>query len=243
MDSSLPVFVSQMHLPYSSQLQIPPEPPYLARVFLPRKHTFLHRKRLALSHQSLELFTRDQRRLREFAAQATPDISSVIVILPITQRTNIILKALAAGKIGEVTFSPHTVNFMNKESKWFKTPWRTVPDYQGGFLLDDTLHVILPIAMTYLSSSHSIYELSFAAPSPSRSDAGRGLAAITGTDGWLQVQQTMACDLIHNVENGFKSGTRDANGVLGPKKEEVIDEPMRGVELEQVSFFAAIDEN
>ncbi|KAG1744233.1 hypothetical protein EDB19DRAFT_1827115 [Suillus lakei] len=39
----------------------------------------------------------------------------------------------------------------------------------------------------------------------------------------------------------YQSATRDANGILGPEKEEVIDEPIRGVELEQASFFGALD--
>lgn len=303
------------------------------------------------------VYSRSEKTVREFAAKVTTllsttpdvyfdgdpsfnldallarsDISSVIIVLPITQQPSIILKALAAGKhvlsekpvapdvasgakliaqyeaqykpkglvwriaenfeaepghivasraiaagkIGKVTFfSSHTVNFIDKDSKWYNTPWRTVPDYQGGFLLDGGVHfvaalrVILPSAMTHLSgfaslnkewlaphdtinaiiknadNSHGIYELTFAAPSPSRSDAGRGII-ITGTDGWLQVQETLAHDLIHNVEKRIfritiKSATRDANGKLGPEKEEVIDEPIRGVELEQASFFAALD--
>lgn len=303
------------------------------------------------------VYSRSEKTAREFATQATTilsttpdvyfdgdpssnldallarsDISSVIVILPITQQPSIVLKALAAGKhvlsekpvapdvasgakliaqyeaqykpkglvwriaenfeaepgfilagraiaagkIGKVTFfSSCTVNFIDKNSKWYNTPWRTVPDYQGGFLLDGGVHsvaalrVILPSAMTHLSgfaslnkewlaphdtintiiknadSSHGIFELSFAAPSPSRSDSGRDIV-ITGTDGWLQVQQTLARDLVHNVDKPIfritiKSATRDANGELGPEKEEVIDEPIRGVELEQASFFAALD--
>jgi predicted dehydrogenase len=303
------------------------------------------------------VYSRSETTAREFATQATTflsttpdvyfdgdpssnldallarsDISSVIIILPITQQPSIVLKALAAGKhvlsekpiapdvasgakliaqyeaqykpkglvwriaenyeaepgfivagraiaagkIGKVTFfSSRTVNFIDKDSKWYKTPWRTVPDYQGGFLLDGGVHsvaalrVILPSAMTHLSgfaslnkewlaphdtintiiknadSSHGIFELSFAAPSPSRSDAGRGIV-ITGADGWLHIQQTLARDLIHNVEKPIfritiKFATRDANGELGPEKEEVIDEPIRGVELEQASFFAALD--
>ncbi|KAG2739881.1 NAD(P)-binding protein [Suillus brevipes Sb2] len=303
------------------------------------------------------VYSRSEKTAREFATQATTilsttpdvyfdgdpssnldallarsDISSVIVILPITQQPSIVLKALAAGKhvlsekpvapdvasgakliaqyeaqykpkglvwriaenfeaepgfilagraiaagkIGKVTFfSSRTVNFIDKNSKWYNTPWRTIPDYQGGFLLDGGVHsvaalrVILPSAMTHLSgfaslnkewlaphdtintiiknadSSHGIFELSFAAPSPSRSDSGRDIV-ITGTDGWLQVQQTLARDLVHNVDKPIfritiKSATRDANGELGPEKEEVIDEPIRGVELEQASFFAALD--
>jgi predicted dehydrogenase len=37
--------------------------------------------------------------------------------------------AIAAGKIGEVIFfKTVVVNYIDKESKWYKTPWRTVPD-------------------------------------------------------------------------------------------------------------------
>ena len=63
-------------------------------------------------------------------------------------------KILAGGKIGKVTsFNVRVVNFVAKDSKWYKTPWRTIPDvstrsiynnnalltrwfqYQGGFLV------------------------------------------------------------------------------------------------------------
>jgi hypothetical protein len=107
----------------------------------------------------------------------------------------------------------------------------------------DTINATIKTA----DGSHGIFELSFAAPSPSRSSAGGGGGIIvTGTDGWLQVQQTQACDFVYNVKKPvfritIKSATRDANGVLGPEKEEVIDEPIRGVEREQASFFAALD--
>ncbi|KAG1883725.1 hypothetical protein F4604DRAFT_1499907, partial [Suillus subluteus] len=35
-------------------------------------------------------------------------------------------RAIAAGKIGKITFfSSHTINFIDKDSKWYKTLWRT----------------------------------------------------------------------------------------------------------------------
>ncbi|EGN93485.1 hypothetical protein SERLA73DRAFT_189645 [Serpula lacrymans var. lacrymans S7.3] len=263
------------------------------------------------------------------ALLARADISSVIVVLPITQQPSIILKALAAGKhvlsekpvapdvasgarliatynaeykpkglvwrvaenfeaepgyiavgrairagkIGKVVFfSLRVVNYIDQESKWYKTPWRTIPDYQGGFLLDGGVHstaslrVMLPSSLTHLSGfaslnkdylaphdtintilkaadgSHGIFELSFAAPSASRSSIGNG-TIITGTDGYLTVAQTKVQD---PVTGGDKSvfrvtikSVKTENGKAGPEKEEVIDEAVRGVELELASFFAA----
>lgn len=123
------------------------------------------------------------------------DISTVIVVLPITLQPSIVLKALAAGKhvisekpvapdvvsglkliatyeaeykpkglvwrvaenfevepgyttaaeairvgkIGKVIFfSSRGVGCMDKESKWYKTPWRTVPDVSRSISLSDS---------------------------------------------------------------------------------------------------------
>ncbi|KAG1755291.1 uncharacterized protein EDB91DRAFT_1077261 [Suillus paluster] len=332
------IFVKEAHLPALQTLG--PLAPKLKAVYSRSEKSAreIATEATALLNTTPDVYFDGNPSLNLDALLARSDISSVIIVLPITQQPSIVFKALAAGKhvlsekpiaadvasgakliaqyeaqykpmglmwrvaenwevepghiaagraiaagkIGKVTFfSSRTVNFMNKDSKWYKTPWRTIPDiwpvsgsiglnqYQGGFLLDAGVHsaaalrVILPSAMTHLSGfaslnkewlaphdtintiiknadgSHGIFELSFAAPSPSRSDVGGGIV-ITGTDGWVQVQ------LIHNVEQPvfritIKSATRDANGVLGPEKEEVIDEPLRGVELEQASFFAALE--
>ena len=38
-------------------------------------------------------------------------------------------KILASGRIGKVSsFNVRVVNYVPKDSKWYKTPWRTVPD-------------------------------------------------------------------------------------------------------------------
>jgi len=48
---------------------------------------------------------------------------------------------LTEGKIGKVTsFSIEALNDLQKDSKYYQTPWRTVPGYQGGFLLDGGVH-------------------------------------------------------------------------------------------------------
>jgi len=138
------------------------------------------------------------------------DIQAVIVVLPLTQQPEIVLRALAAGKnvlsekpvakdvktglsliekwekdfkpkgliwrvaenfevepglveagrkikagaVGDVrSFNYSIINNTDKSSKWYNTAWRTVPDYQGGFLLDGGVHnaaalrVILPFSL------------------------------------------------------------------------------------------------
>ncbi|CAE6428749.1 unnamed protein product [Rhizoctonia solani] len=139
------------------------------------------------------------------AILARSDIQAVIVVLPLTQQPDIVIKALAAGKnvlsekpvakdvktgidliekwekeykpkgliwrvaenfevepgvleavepgvleagkriqagaIGKVRFFNFSMIFpIEKDNKYYQTSWRTVPDYQGGFLLDAGVH-------------------------------------------------------------------------------------------------------
>lgn len=103
----------------------------------------------------------------------------------------------------------------------------------------DTINAIIKAA----DGSHGIFELSVAAPTQSRSSVGNGIV-ITGTDGYLTVNQTKVKDPLTGDEKSvfrviIKSVTRDADGKVGPERQEVIDEPIRGVEVELASFFAA----
>lgn len=46
---------------------------------------------------------------------------------------------IRSGKIGSVIFFKNvTVNYIDTDSKWYKTPWRTVPDVSG-FHLNDSI--------------------------------------------------------------------------------------------------------
>lgn len=46
-----------------------------------------------------------------------------------------------AKKLGKVTqFSFKIMNMMSQENQYYKTSWRTKPEYQGGFLLDGGVH-------------------------------------------------------------------------------------------------------
>ncbi|KAL4259216.1 Gfo/Idh/MocA-like oxidoreductase N-terminal domain-containing protein [Pleurotus pulmonarius] len=177
--------------------------------------------------------------------------------------------AIREGKIGKVSFfDVRVVNYIDKESKWYKTPWRTVPDYQGGFLLDGGVHtaaalrVMLPSPLTHLSgfaslnkdylpphdtitavaksiakdsttTFHGTASLTWASPTPSKS-VPDGIT-ITGSDGWLSATSIYAEGVVRIT---IKSVVH-AEGKPDEEREEIIDEPIQGVQRELESFFAA----
>ncbi|KAF4613294.1 hypothetical protein D9613_010793 [Agrocybe pediades] len=179
---------------------------------------------------------------------------------------------IRSGKIGKVSFfKAVVVNYIDKDSKWYKTPWRTVPDYQGGFLLDGGVHtiaalrVMLPHALTHLSgfatlvkdylkphdTIHTIVkagpdiqgtaELTWAHPTQSRPVADGFV--ITGTDGWISVNQiTKPGDKAPTLRILIKSVHKPAEeGKPQEEKEEVVDVLSSGIAAEQESFFAALE--
>ncbi|EKM57148.1 uncharacterized protein PHACADRAFT_254723 [Phanerochaete carnosa HHB-10118-sp] len=180
-------------------------------------------------------------------------------------------KAIRDGKIGRInSFSARVVNYVAKDSKWYNTPWRTVPDYQGGFLLDGGVHtvaalrILLPSPIVSLSGFasqnrkhlpphdtinaaartadgvHGTVELTWGAPVPSRRDQGNDGITITGEDGWIAINGV-------NLGSGrayrisVYSVTKDEQGRDIGEEKHVFEEEMRGVELQLVSFIKAID--
>ncbi|KAJ7017716.1 oxidoreductase family protein [Mycena alexandri] len=256
------------------------------------------------------------------ALLARPDITTVIVVLPITLQPSIILKAFAAGKhvlsekpvapdvaggisliktynekykknlvwrvaenfeaepgfraageaiaegkIGKVNFFKAVVfNHIDIDNKYYKTPWRTVPDYQGGFLLDGGVHTIAALRtmlthpLTHLSAFaslnheylkphdtihavvqagshfHGIVELSFGAPTKSVPSADQYV--ITGSEGWLTVNFVRVEG--KSVLRVFIKRAVKVEGEPTTEVEEVIDTPGMGVEAEFRSFFDAV---
>ncbi|KAF9462193.1 hypothetical protein BDZ94DRAFT_1194870 [Collybia nuda] len=177
--------------------------------------------------------------------------------------------AIAAGKIGKTIFFKSTVvNYIDKESKWYKTPWRTVPDYQGGFLLDGGVHtvaalrVMLPEQLTHLSGFaslnkdylkphdtintvvragshfHGTVEMTFASPTKTR-PVSDGFV-ITGTDGWISVNQVSVAGSTAPALRVLIKSVVKTEGKPEEEKEEIIEEPMKGVEAEFKSFFDKI---
>lgn len=103
----------------------------------------------------------------------------------------------------------------------------------------DTINAILKSA----DGSHGMFQLTFAAPTESRTKQGNDLI-ITGNSGWLSVNKATVQDArgasqISVIRTTIHSVT-EMDGKLGPEKEEVIDELVRGVEVELQSFFSAI---
>ncbi|KAJ4479354.1 hypothetical protein J3R30DRAFT_3477681 [Lentinula aciculospora] len=173
-------------------------------------------------------------------------------------------EAVRSGKIGNVLFfKASVVNYIDKTSKWYKTPWRTVPDYQGGFLLDGGVHTIaalrtiLPESFTHLSgfaslnkeyllphdtihcvvragsSYHGIVEMTFA--SPTKSIPASENIVITGSKGWLACNSTSEGFkmVIKFVEEMSKSGEEKEY----KEEEKIMLFPGKGVETELAAFF------
>ncbi|KAG5643412.1 hypothetical protein DXG03_000955 [Asterophora parasitica] len=180
------------------------------------------------------------------------------------------------GAIGKVIFFRSVVyNWIDESSKWYKTPWRTVPDYQGGFLLDGGVHttaalrVLLPGPLMHLTGFaslnksylaphdtihalirssgdfHGTLEITFASPTRERPVADGFV--ITGTKGWLSINQAAS-----TVDGKETQVFRVKIHSVGPKQKglddatqeeptEVFEEPIKGVEVELAAFFEAIE--
>ncbi|OCH90165.1 oxidoreductase family protein [Obba rivulosa] len=179
-------------------------------------------------------------------------------------------QAIKDGKIGKVTFfNARVVNYIDKNSKWYNTPWRTVPDYQGGFLLDGGVHtiaalrILLPsplqtlsgfasLAKDYLAphdtinaavqtsdGAHGLVELTWGAPTPSRAANAAGGLTVTGTKGWLAINQVQAGGGSVLRTTVYQLQT-DADGKEVGETEEVIEKRVMGVEVEIGSFLDAV---
>ncbi|PCH36825.1 oxidoreductase protein [Wolfiporia cocos MD-104 SS10] len=183
-------------------------------------------------------------------------------------------KAIRDGKIGKVVFyNARVVNYINRDSKWYNTPWRTVPDYQGGFLLDGGVHtlaalrVLLPSPIKTVSGvasltkefltpqdtinavvksadgSHGLIELTWGAPTPSRSERAFNGITITGTNGWLSVNQVKVVDgarPVGGLRTTIQIAKRDKDGNDIGETEEIIDKTTDGVPNEIRFFVDAI---
>ncbi|KDQ32487.1 hypothetical protein PLEOSDRAFT_1091124 [Pleurotus ostreatus PC15] len=177
--------------------------------------------------------------------------------------------AIRDGKIGKVSFfDVRVVNYIDKESKWYKTPWRTVPDYQGGFLLDGGVHtaaalrVMLPSPLTHLSGFASLNK-DYLPPHDTihaiaKSIAKDSTTTFHGTASLTWASPTASKSVPDGItitgSDGWLSATTiyaegvvritiksvvHAAGKPDEEREEIIDKPIQGVQRELESFFAA----
>ncbi|KAI0265360.1 oxidoreductase family protein [Gloeopeniophorella convolvens] len=174
--------------------------------------------------------------------------------------------AVREGKIGKVVFFKVSIfNAVDKSSKWYKTPWRTVPDYQGGFLVTLTsaqhyaagLRVILPSEITHLVGFASLNK-DYLAPHDTitatikTADGAHGLVEFTfaapGGDyraragnGYVITGDAGYITIRDFGEGGWRLTVASVSDKGEKTAEEVTDfNPPRSIELELRSFFHAI---
>lgn len=168
-------------------------------------------------------------------------------------------KLISDGKIGRVvSFSARAVANVERGSKYWSTSWRTVPEYQGGFLLDGGVHTaaalrtILPQRITHLCGFASLTREHLVPHDTTHAvlkcaDAG----SEAGAHGILELSFAGAPG--SGVANGISvTGTKGWLGItsaaskirvavrMHEQEEEVTEYPQSGVEAELVAFFDAI---
>jgi predicted dehydrogenase len=98
----------------------------------------------------------------------------------------------------------------------------------------DTIHAIAKST----SDFHGMVEISFASPTQSLPVADE--FTVTGTGGWLSVNQTAAPDSDTSVVRVVITSNLRGDSAMVAEREEVIVEPRRGVEAEMEGFFEAL---
>ncbi|KAG8851646.1 hypothetical protein FRB96_009142 [Tulasnella sp. 330] len=170
--------------------------------------------------------------------------------------------AVRSGKIGKVAhFKLSDSNYLDQGNKYYQTSWRTVPEYQGGFLLDGGVHLvallrtILPdpivsvtghasLTKAYLaphdtiqsilqtsSGAHGIFDVSFASPNKQHASSQ---IVITGSSGCIQISNTNKVP----DRGGSDPRPRYMVKVVGQDGESEVSEfPSSGVERE-IEYFS-----
>ncbi|KAG9026550.1 hypothetical protein FRB95_008721 [Tulasnella sp. JGI-2019a] len=171
-------------------------------------------------------------------------------------------EAVSSGAIGRVAFFKlSSVGAMVQDNQYYQTSWRTVPEYQGGFLLDGGVHYTA-ILRTVLSDpivsatghasltkehlpphdtiqsilqtssgAHGIFELSFALPIGG--EYASTVVEITGTTGFVKLSLTSKA-----TEEGRDPKPHYIVKVVGQDGTEKVTEFLSdGVEKE-VEYFA-----
>ncbi|KAF9025812.1 oxidoreductase family protein [Hymenopellis radicata] len=175
-------------------------------------------------------------------------------------------KLVTDGRLGDITgFRAAVWNFVGKDSKYYKTPWRTVPEYQGGFLLDGGVHTIAAIRtmlpktpIEHVSSFASLIK-SYLLPHDTITVIARGTST-PNTQFQGTLDMTFGFPTKSHPETGYtiigtqgwvrvtsennlytvRSHFLTKDGEEYEEAEEVVQEESCGVAVELKSFFGAI---
>ncbi|KAI5829354.1 NAD(P)-binding protein [Schizophyllum commune Tattone D] len=174
-------------------------------------------------------------------------------------------KLVKEGKIGDViSFRATVVNHIQVDNKYYNTPWRTVPQYQGGFLLDGGVHFaaalrtvlgkpietissfaalnreILPPhdtihAIAAAGRTHGNITITFASPTKSKADTDDYV--FIGTKGWIGIRIVPDKKLYRVTTKWKASGDKEEY----KEDEDVAEVPQgKGVQHELGAFFDAV---
>lgn len=99
----------------------------------------------------------------------------------------------------------------------------------------DTIHAVIKSG----SDFHGILELTWASPTKSRPTSDKFV--VIGTDGWLSINEFSVAGANAPVLRVTIKSVVKVEGKPEEETEEIIEEPMRGVQAELASFFDAIN--
>ncbi|KAL1740407.1 hypothetical protein HDZ31DRAFT_67970 [Schizophyllum fasciatum] len=173
-------------------------------------------------------------------------------------------KIVKEGKIGDViSFRATVVNHIQVDNKYYNTSWRTVPKYQGGFLLDGGVHFaaglrtvlgrpidrissfaalnrdILPPhdtihAIAAAGRAHGTITITFASPTKSKADADDYV--FIGTKGWTSIR-ILPDRKLYRVTTKWRASDDSS----GEEQEETAEVPQgQGVARELGAFLDAV---
>ena len=101
----------------------------------------------------------------------------------------------------------------------------------------DTINSVVRLA----DGSHGIFELTFASPVPSMHALARGGVTVTGTEGWMSIDNATTVEGKGALRIVVHTRVVDAEGNATGETEEKIEVEVRGVKEEFKRFFNAIN--
>lgn len=102
-------------------------------------------------------------------------------------------------------------------------------------------HDTINAAVATADGAHGLVELTFGSPVPSRSEQAHNNITITGTDGWINIENTSLSNGKRGIRVTVYTVTKDDKGRDTGETKEVIEEEAVGVNVEVARFVDAIN--